>query len=377
MRGTLRLPARSLLAATCKRCSSPNNSQKFALAFRRYATHRDGLNTSNPDGLNMSTAHTFSQTLDQRQRARTRKDTVGPFQLGLSQPAAQEGVRPWSQLSVGGKAMRTTARTANLGVILVGAGLSAILLYCLTTELFSTNSPTVLYNDACERITSSPRVAQYLSGPLEFHNTPPSALRPKHRNRHVSSQVVFDQAGREHMILNFYVEGKPPGYQPVDSSYLGQISTWFNESMTTLADMSLEQLQASLKQHAEDIKDGTRNIARYLSGKPAIPERSSAQALEAPAPTEEKKSSWSFGSLFSSLTPFKGTSTLGTSHAGGPVYTEGEVHADLVKNNDGYFVWRYLLIDIPNTASRNHVRIFVERGPGVRESEPVMKFNQY
>lgn len=327
----------------------------------------------------MSTASSFSQTLDQRQRARTRRDTVGPFQLGLSQPAAQEGVKPWSQLNAGGKAMRATARTTNLTVVLLGAGLSAILLYCLTTELFSTNSPTVLYNDACERITASPRVAQYLSGPLEFHNTPPSALRPKHRNRHISSQVVFDQAGREHMILSFYVEGKPPGYQGADASYLGQLSTWFNETMTTLADMSLEQLQNSVKQHATDVMDGSRNIARYLSGKPALPERSADQTSDTTPESgaEKSKSSWGFSSLFGSLLSIKGTQSLGTSHAGGPVYTEGEVHADLIKNSDGYFVWRYLLIDIPNSSSRNHVRVFVERGPGVRENEPVMKFNQH
>ncbi|TRM60142.1 TIM21-domain-containing protein [Schizophyllum amplum] len=365
MRGALRLPARSFLTPSCARCSSPatfSRTRHLALAFRRrYATQRDGLNTSNQDGLNMSTASSFSQTLDQRQRARTRRDTVGPFQLGLSQPAAQEGVKPWSQLNAGGKAMRATARTTNLTVVLLGAGLSAILLYCLTTELFSTNSPTVLYNDACERITASPRVAQYLSGPLEFHNTPPSALRPKHRNRHISSQVVFDQAGREHMILSFYVEGKPPGYQGADASYLGQLSTWFNETMTTLADMSLEQLQNSVKQHATDVMDGGPNIG-------PTPESGA----------EKSKSSWGFSSLFGSLLSIKGTQSLGTSHAGGPVYTEGEVHADLIKlNSDGYFVWRYLLIDIPNSSSRNHVRVFVERGPGVRENEPVMKFNQH
>jgi len=54
--------------------------------------------------------------------------------------------------------MRTTARTTNLGVILLGAGLSALLIYSLTSELFSKNSPTVLYGDACERIKQSTNV---------------------------------------------------------------------------------------------------------------------------------------------------------------------------------------------------------------------------
>ena len=62
------------------------------------------------------------------------------------------------------------------------------------------------------------------------------------------------------------------------------------------------------------------------------------------------------------------------------------------QNNEGYFVLRYLLIDIPSTCSEvretlrfsgndvgtrdpNPVRVFVERAPGVRDNEPVMRWN--
>jgi len=54
--------------------------------------------------------------------------------------------------------MRTTARTTNLGVILLGAGLSVLLIYSLSSELFSKNSPTVLYGNACEQINQSEQV---------------------------------------------------------------------------------------------------------------------------------------------------------------------------------------------------------------------------
>lgn len=53
---------------------------------------------------------------------------------------------------------RATARTTNLTVILLGAGLSALLIYSLTSELFSKNSATVLYGEACDRIKASPKV---------------------------------------------------------------------------------------------------------------------------------------------------------------------------------------------------------------------------
>jgi import inner membrane translocase subunit TIM21 len=60
----------------------------------------------------------------------------------------------------GGKnlVVRTTARMTNLTVILFGAGLSAVLVYALTTELFSKNSPTVLYTAACDKIKASSEV---------------------------------------------------------------------------------------------------------------------------------------------------------------------------------------------------------------------------
>lgn len=57
-----------------------------------------------------------------------------------------------------GPVVRTTARTTNLLVILFGAGFSAMLVYALTSELFSKNSATVLYGQACDLIRSSPAV---------------------------------------------------------------------------------------------------------------------------------------------------------------------------------------------------------------------------
>lgn len=59
--------------------------------------------------------------------------------------------------------VRATARTTNLTVILLGAGLTAVLGYALTSELFSNNSPTVLYGQACEKIKASPKVRRVRS----------------------------------------------------------------------------------------------------------------------------------------------------------------------------------------------------------------------
>ncbi len=67
--------------------------------MRQYATHPEGVNLNNP------TSH-LSQSLDTKhQRSSVRPDTVGPFQLGISQQALRSGekVKKWSELSTGGK----------------------------------------------------------------------------------------------------------------------------------------------------------------------------------------------------------------------------------------------------------------------------------
>jgi len=77
--------------------------------------------------------------------------------------------------------------------------------------------------------------------------------------------------------------------------------------------------------------------------------------------------------VFSSLRAKK-TSNEKTSRQIGRSFMEGEVHADLIKNKEGRFVFRYLLVDMPSSRDSDPVRVFVERGPGVRENEPVMRW---
>ena len=99
-----RMPAitmsiQSLLHSRCTTSLSssltkPHLASVFALVSRKYATHRDPGSSS-----------LLSQTLDQKQRAIPRRDSVGPFQLGLAQPVLGHGekVQKWSELSPGGK----------------------------------------------------------------------------------------------------------------------------------------------------------------------------------------------------------------------------------------------------------------------------------
>ncbi|GLB36445.1 putative TIM21 [Lyophyllum shimeji] len=340
------------------------------LCGRKYATHRDTDATQSSQ---------LSHSLDTKQRAVPRGDSVGPFHLGLAQSSLKKGerVKKWSELSTGGKVMRTTARTTNLAVILLGASLSALLVYSLTSELFSKNSPTVLYGEACERIKTSPEVAKYFRGPLSFHNNPPSAVRPRHRNRHVISQIMVDANGQEHMIMTFYVEGRQPGEDstPSEVSYLEKASDWMHDRLSALSELTLDESIQWTKETARNTWDRTIRLFKYLSGAPVPPPSPPSHPANVPEPQKEKTSVWNFAGVFSALRGSKAGHSEPKHAPDGRVFTEGQVHGSFIRNKDGYFVFRYLLIDSPNSRDPNRARIFVERAPGVRDNEPVMLWN--
>ena len=212
----------------------------------------------------------------------------------------------------------------------------------------------MLYNEACERIKSSPRVcghapqfiyilkhvqvAKYLPGLLVFHSNPPSALRPRHRNRHVSSQIVLDSSGREHMLLNFYVQVNSQSSEQ-DASYFELASACLNNAVTNFSEFSWLETRDWLMLHARETVDSAKDLFRYLSGDP-VPSKSGAAQVSLPvprnqgSPTDNRNGFWSsFAGLFGSLRggagkgPYEGA--LDTGH--GNVWQEGEVHADLVR----------------------------------------------
>ncbi|RXW14542.1 hypothetical protein EST38_g11313 [Candolleomyces aberdarensis] len=339
---------------------------------RNYATHRDDFDFA-------TGGSSLARGFESKRSADPKHESVGPFQLGLSQQALRTGkkVPKWSELDTKGKVLRTTARTTNLGVILVGAGLSALLIYSLTSELFSKNSATVLYGDACERIKASPKVAKYLNGPLTFHNNPPSSIRPRHRNRHVTSQIVFDAYGQEHMILSFYVKGKAEGSsQDPDLSYLEVAGEWIRDKADILPELGWEDAVKWSKDSASNVWDKSIRAFKYLSGAPSPPVTPTAapERQERQEPQKKETSLWDFVGVFSGLKGPASKSAGSAAKEDHRTFLDGDVHADLIRNKDGYFVFRYLLVDIPSSRDPNAVRVFVERAPGVRDNEPVMRF---
>ncbi|THV06073.1 hypothetical protein K435DRAFT_744372, partial [Dendrothele bispora CBS 962.96] len=314
--------AHSCLASSIPRSLAKSKSSVFVVA-RNYATHRDTLNSS-----------TLSSSLDTKHHTSRPAESIGPFPIGVTPSSfGTENVKKWSELSTGGKIKRTTARTSNLAVIIFGAGLSGVLIYCLTSELFSKNSPTVLYSNACERIKTSPQVAKYLHGPLAFHTSAPSLERPRHRNHQVSSQIFVDSYGREHMIMNFYIQGREPGaHYETSDSYVEAVTTWIQDKSSHISGMNYDEAVEWTKERSMHLWDKFHRSFKYLIGAPVPPPSvlnpSSASEQEH---KDEKNSSWQWTGLFSSLRKTRGGSSDAVSEYNGKVYTDGEAHADFIR----------------------------------------------
>lgn len=175
--------------------------------YRFYATHSDRVPPSGPSSQNPNYDATTQSTAEllRRLEAESRRqggssgfggqESVGPFPLGVGPSGRRKVWRPWGELGVKGKCMsaaitpfdhlrgistdrtvvwRSTQQTGNLAVVLVGASLVVVLTFALTTELFATNSPSVLYSQAVDKIRASDAVSS--SHPQELSTAPPTIV---------------------------------------------------------------------------------------------------------------------------------------------------------------------------------------------------------
>lgn len=164
------------------------------------------------------------------------------------------------------------------------------------------------------------------------------------------------------MFLSFYVQGSSSTSSAPDEDK----SQWLLDELT----------YDDIKEKVWSLADSTKRAFRFLSGDVVLPR-------EVPHPVDEEKqeererneerSLWGITGLFKGLRRWRpsGEASMDT----GVVWTEGEVHAELVRNDDGYFTFRYLLIDIPSSEARNSLRVYVDKAPDVREKEPIVRFH--
>lgn len=248
---------------------------------------------------------------------------------------------------------RATVNSTRLLVIGFGAALTGVITYALASELFARNSPTVIYQQACKIIENSPKVHDYLLKPYNFQTSltefsdysplnPPS--HPTRPSQTVASMHVIDpRTGKDTLYLHFFVEGRDKDTP---------LSLW-QKARTGFLD--------GVHWTKERVLDGYDAVYRWWeeqsSGESAVP-------VPAPPPKEPAKPWWitsklrsitrSVGDLVGSSKDVLGISSVDLTanfRTAPGTWTEGEVHVELVKDEEGIYQYKRFYMDVPTSSS--------------------------
>lgn len=167
-----------------------------------------------------------------------------------------------------------------------------------------------------------------------FHNNPPSAIRPRHRNDRVASQSGRDASGRETLLLNFFLEAKgQASTRTEDQSICASGREWASQHIAAMSEMSVHDALQHAKDYSNDKLESARRLFRFLSGDPIPPTRPTPPVV-APEVKETKTESGWKSSVLGLFAGLRGSSReIGDSYADtetGEGYSEGEVQALLV-----------------------------------------------
>lgn len=125
-----------------------------------------------------------------------------------------------------------------------------------------------------------------------------------------------------------------------------------------LSDATLASVWEWVKTEASDVAESSKRAFAFLVGINTPPSENTPSQSQHPTSAagvrhtsigksspSDSSSAWSFAGLFSGMRGLKALSQ--ENPAAKADWTEGEVHADLVKDPSGNFQYRYLLVDIP------------------------------
>jgi len=151
------------------------------------------------------------------------------------------------------------------------------------------------------------------------------------------------------MFLHFYIQGSQPGTKATDTSegFLDSMIHWTGDGFSRLSDVSFDDMVDGVRARAAGAAESSKALFRFLSGEPTSTPSASQPPAREPAPAEKQPNKvWSFAGLFSGI---KGRRRGdGLDAADGRVFLEGEAHAELVRNDQGYFDFKDLIVEIPS-----------------------------
>ena len=99
---------------------------------------------------------------------------------------------------------KENVKTASYGmVIVVGVGVTCVVLFTVLKELFSVESPTALFQMASDKCVEHPQVQDLLGEPIKAFGEETR----RGRRRHVSHLDYVDEQGKKGIRVQFYLQG--------------------------------------------------------------------------------------------------------------------------------------------------------------------------
>ncbi|KAJ5666148.1 uncharacterized protein N7477_008596 [Penicillium maclennaniae] len=120
---------------------------------------------------------------------------------------SDDGRYAWGDLSGREKVARATQQSFNFVIVIAGVVLTGGVFTLLYQEVFSPNSGTWQFEKAVERIKEDPRCTKLLGDRREIKAYGENTNSRWARSRPIATTHEKDRLGREHLRMNFHVEG--------------------------------------------------------------------------------------------------------------------------------------------------------------------------
>ncbi|KAJ5556275.1 L-galactonate dehydratase [Penicillium frequentans] len=120
---------------------------------------------------------------------------------------SDDGRYEWGDLSGREKVSRATQQSFNFVVVIAGVVLTGGVFYLLWTDVISPNSRTWQFEKAVDRVKDDARCIQLLGDRREITAFGENTSSKWARHRPIATTVGKDRLGREHLRMNFHVEG--------------------------------------------------------------------------------------------------------------------------------------------------------------------------
>ena len=112
-----------------------------------------------------------------------------------------ETAKKWREMSAGERVVYATKQTSYTGVAVLGLGISATLMYLITSELFGTDHATLMYSKALDAARSNEDAKSLLGEPIK-------GFRQHQRFKQKHMDVfVDDKTGKKTAFMRFGISG--------------------------------------------------------------------------------------------------------------------------------------------------------------------------